>query len=92
MGISVVQQDPFLFDHLSVAENIFVNNLPIKSDLFKTINKAQRFEEIVKLSDQITVLRDGLVIGSVEANSADFQALVQMMPGNAYTIDTRSFG
>ncbi|NLE26171.1 MAG: sugar ABC transporter ATP-binding protein [Clostridiaceae bacterium] len=163
LGISVVQQEPFLFDHFTVAENIFSENHPIKNRFLRTIDRdlmlvraqeildsmefsvssdtivgnlnlgqkrmveiakafcqnskviildeptaslsaietkalytvmknlksngvsiiyiSQRFEEIVRLVDRITVLRDGRVTGCTEADSADFQQLVKMMSG-----------
>lgn len=162
LGIYTLQQEPYLFDHLTVAENIYVNNLPAGGK-FKNINRdrllskaqdflnllgfpiqsgavagqlnlrqkrmvelarvlcrdakviildeptaslseietnaflnyikelknkgvsiiyiSQRFKEIVKLADRITVLRDGAVAGCLHSDSADFQALVKMMWG-----------
>jgi ABC-type sugar transport system ATPase subunit len=163
LGISIVQQDPYLFDHLTVAENIFANAPPIKNNLFRTINKnhmysqaqelldslefslradtfvgllnlgqkrmvelakafchrakviildeptaslsavesdalfkkikslkaqgisviyiSQRYEEIIKLADRITVLRDGAITGCMAADAVDFQSLVSMIWG-----------
>lgn len=162
LGISVLQQEPYLFDNLTVAENIMANHVPVKSifrlinrdklyaetkkildflgfpirsdaivktlnlaqkrmvelarvlyldakviimdepteslsgietkELFKYIENlknrgisiiyiSQRFEEIVRLADKITVLRDGTVSGCLSSNSDDFQALLKMMWG-----------
>jgi ABC-type sugar transport system ATPase subunit len=162
LGISVVQQEPCLFDPLSVAENILINDLslqnrfhlinrrqmllkaqeildyfefPIRSDtlvgqlnlgqkrmvelakvlcqnakiiildepaaslsavetnaLLKHLESlkakgisviyiTQRIEEILKLADRITVLRDGSITGCLYADSTDYQELVRMMWG-----------
>ena len=42
---------------------------------------SHRLEEVIRLADRITVLRDGQTVGTVEAAETDRERLVQMMVG-----------
>ncbi len=65
LGISVLQQEPCLFDHLTVAENIMVNHLPVKNNLGiidkdQLFTETQSFLDLLEFSIQSNVIVDQL--------------------------------
>lgn len=54
LGITCVQQDPYLFDHFTVAENIFSNDQYIKNKVFRTVDKefvSKKAQEVLDLME-----------------------------------------
>jgi ABC-type sugar transport system ATPase subunit len=163
LGISVIFQDSYLFDHFTIAENIFANRLPVKNKFFKFIDKqeirnksreilekldfplninsyvrdlnpaqkrmveiakafcqnsgiivmdeptssisdketatlfkligtlknnnisviylSQRLEDVLKISDRVTILRDGVIQCTAHPKSIDYPSVIKMMSG-----------
>jgi len=50
---------------------------------------SHRLEEVMRLADRITVLRDGQTVGTVEASSIDRQEIVRMMVGRLTALPRR---
>jgi len=51
---------------------------------------SHRLEEVLRLADRMTVLRDGRVVGTVRADDVDHDRLVGMMVGREVASDTSS--
>ena len=62
-------------------EKLFVLIKSLKEKGVAIIYISHRLEEVFELSDRITVLRDGELVGTVETSAIDKQKLVNMMIG-----------
>lgn len=58
LGIIYVMQDPNLFEHMTVAENIFFYNMPYTNKLFKIIDYNKLNYECQKLFDELKLPLD----------------------------------
>ena len=73
-GVSIIHQELMLMPHLSIAENLKKQNVGI-------ILISHRLNDIFALSDRITVLRDGVCVGTQETAEATEDGLIAMMVG-----------
>lgn len=55
LGISVIYQEPTLFDHFSIAENVFVSNKPYSNSLLKLINQEKIYVDCQMLLDKLNI-------------------------------------
>lgn len=59
MGIMMIHQEVSLFEHFSVAENIFLDKKPLLSQNFKLINWSRMYQECQELFDKLNFDMDG---------------------------------
>ncbi len=69
------------------SEHLFKIIRQLKSEGIAIIYISHRMEEVLRLSDRITVLRDGKYVGDLSAGQATHDAIVAMMVGR--TLSTR---
>jgi simple sugar transport system ATP-binding protein len=62
-------------------ENVFAHIRRLKAEGYTVIFISHKLDEVVDISDRITVLRDGKVIGTVRNSDTDKATLVRMMVG-----------
>ncbi|WP_236011365.1 sugar ABC transporter ATP-binding protein [Alicyclobacillus fructus] len=85
----VTDADVYIFDEptsaLSVedAARLFDVLKDLKAQGKGIIYVSHKFDEIFRLSDRITVLRDGSLIGTVEAAKTDADEVIRMMVGRS---------
>lgn len=85
----VTDADVYIFDEptsaLSVedAARLFEVLKDLKAQGKGIIYVSHKFDEIFRLSDRITVLRDGSLIGTVEAAKTDADEVIRMMVGRS---------
>lgn len=66
LGISVVQQEPYLFDHFTVAENIFSENHPIRNRFLRTIDRALMHAKAQEILDSMEFpVASDTIVGSL---------------------------
>lgn len=65
----------------SERELLFKQIQKLKSEGVCIIYISHRMEEIKRISDRITVLRDGIVRGTLETSSADISEVIRLMVG-----------
>jgi ribose transport system ATP-binding protein len=54
-GIEMIHQDTYLFEHFSVAENIFIGSLPYKSKHLKLIDKGKLYKHCMTLFKKFNI-------------------------------------
>ncbi len=70
-SLSMEQKD-FLYKHLEMVR---------KERALTVLYVSHRLEEIFEISDRISVLKDGLFIGTVDTPAADHEGIIRMMVG-----------
>lgn len=55
LGITMIHQEPSLFEHFSVAENIFFENSPFHNFLFRTVNWSKMNSDCQKLLNKLNI-------------------------------------
>jgi ribose transport system ATP-binding protein len=70
-SLSIEQKD-FLFRHLEAVR---------KERALTVLYVSHRLEEIFEISDRISVLKDGLFIGTVDTAATDHEGIIRMMVG-----------
>src|SRR5947209_2039733 len=78
LGIGMVHQHFMLVDTMSVAENIVLGAEPGSA---ASIDLRKAAQEIRALSDDVTVMRDGRVVGRLKTAETDAAELARMMVG-----------
>ena len=71
------------------AERLFALIAGLKQRGVAIVYVSHKMDEIFRLSDRITVLRDGLTVGSVETRDASPSAVIRMMIGRDLEADQR---
>jgi len=71
----------------SEAGNLFKIIEKLKNSGTTVIFVSHKLEEVLKISDRITVLRDGEVVGTIENKNVQKSDLVTMMVGREVTLD-----
>ncbi len=67
------------------SEHLFQIIAQLKSEGIAIIYISHRMEEVMKLSDRITIMRDGRYIGDLARTDATQDKIVSMMVGRAFT-------
>lgn len=62
-------------------ENLFITINQLRDEGFSIIYVSHRMEELFRLTDRITVLRDGVYVGTVETKATTEDELIKMMIG-----------
>ena len=68
-------------------DTLFTTIKKLKNDGVTVIYISHRLEEIFQISDEISVLRDGRHIGTIETANVDKATLVKMMVGRKVDVD-----
>jgi rhamnose transport system ATP-binding protein len=93
-GVAAVYQDPNLFPHLSIAENIFTGQYPVRSGFVNSVNMREKARELLKRLDfelDVDSLVAGLTVAESQyveiarALSSDLRLLILDEPTSALT-------
>jgi len=68
-------------------DDLFATLRQMRSDGKGLVFISHKLHEVMELSDQITVLRDGRVVGSTDPNEATRESLAEMMVGRPVDLD-----
>src|SRR5215211_3183870 len=85
-GIGIIHQELNLIPELTVAENIFLGREPRTAAGLLGVTMiyiSHKFDEIFRIADRVTVLRDGECIGTRSIAEVDQQSLIRMMVGRS---------
>lgn len=67
-------------------EKLFETMTRLKEQKVSIIYISHRMEELFRMTDRITVIRDGAYVGTVNTKETDTDELVAMMVGAAFRI------
>lgn len=81
----IIMDEPTSSLSLKESEKLFEIIDKLKKDGVSIIYISHRMDELLKISDNITVMRDGQYIGTVPKKEADIDGLIKMMVGREMT-------
>ena len=81
----IIMDEPTSSLTLTESQQLFGIIHQLKQEGIGIIYISHRVEEVLQLSDRITVLRDGRNVGDIEAKTATHDAIVSLMVGRQYT-------
>jgi ribose transport system ATP-binding protein len=82
---AIIMDEPTSSLTAGESEHLFKIIGQLKSAGIAIIYISHRMEEVLKLSDRITILRDGCYVGDVPAKDATHDKIVSMMVGRSFT-------
>ncbi len=82
---AIIMDEPTSSLTAGESEHLFKIIGQLKSDGIAIIYISHRMEEVLKLSDRITILRDGKYVGDLTREEATHDKIVSMMVGRAFT-------
>jgi ribose transport system ATP-binding protein len=82
---AIIMDEPTSSLTAGESEHLFKIIGQLKSVGIAIIYISHRMEEVLKLSDRITILRDGCYVGDVPARGATHDKIVSMMVGRSFT-------
>jgi len=86
-GIATVQQDPFLFEHFTISENIFVEDIPLKYNKLEIIDRKKMYHEAQKILDSIDFpLKSDRLVSSLNLGQKRVVELARVIRKNARII------
>lgn len=81
----IIMDEPTSSLSLKESEKLFEIINKLKKDGVSIIYISHRMDEILKISDNISVMRDGQYIGTIPKKDADIDGLIKMMVGREMT-------
>jgi ribose transport system ATP-binding protein len=82
---AIIMDEPTSSLTAGESEHLFKIVATLKRDGIAVIYISHRMEEVLRLSDRITVLRDGKYVGDLPGADATHDKIVSMMVGRAFT-------
>src|SRR5207249_3291800 len=83
LGISIIHQELSLMPNLTAAEvdELFRIIRQLRDDGVGVVHISHRLEELKRISDRVTVMRDGQYIATVDTKAAAIAEIIRMMVG-----------
>jgi ribose transport system ATP-binding protein len=82
---AIIMDEPTSSLTAGESEHLFKIIAQLKSEGIAIIYISHRMEEVLKLSDRITIMRDGKYVGDLSREEATHDKIVSMMVGRAFT-------